>query len=125
MKALFLDLREAFKLFIVARYIFLLAVFVPMVCVANQYLLFQGSLSVFLFVFLIIYETLILLIAISKIVTSKLPMKVLFINTRYGHQFTDFVEPPLAPKPSEAKRKVSELTEMNLAPYQTETPIDS
>jgi len=124
LKALFLDLREAFKLFIVARYIFVIGVFVPMVCVANQYLFFQGSLSVFLFVFLIIYEILILLIAISKIATSKLPLKLVFINTRYGHHITEFIVPP-PPKPTESKRKVSELTEMNLTPYLTETPKDS
>jgi len=40
LKEIFLDIRETFKLFIVARYIFVLGVFVPMLCVANQYLLF-------------------------------------------------------------------------------------
>ena len=85
LKEIFLDIREAFKLFIVARYIFVLGVFVPMVFIANQYLLFEGSLSGFLFVFLLVYEGLILIIAISKIATSKIPLKLAFINLRYGH----------------------------------------
>jgi hypothetical protein len=119
LKLIFIDIRDAFKLFIVARFIFAIGVFLPLLCLASQLFLFQGSLSLFIYIFLIAYEIFIILITLSKVFTTPAPHKLAFVINRYGRESLEERDPP---RPRVLARKVSELLETN-AQLHTESPL--
>ena len=53
LKDLFVDNRDTFKLFVIARYMFSLGFFVPVLTVASQFLEFRGTLNVVIDIILV------------------------------------------------------------------------
>jgi hypothetical protein len=80
----FVDKRDTFKLFAIARYFFLVGVLVPVMLAAAKFLYFKGTMIAIISSILVFQELVIFVMIVFKIRRARTPVKLKFIDRKYG-----------------------------------------
>ncbi len=84
MKDYFVDKRDTFKIFAIVRYLFMIAVLLPVMIVSANYLEFRGIMIIVISSILVFQELVVFMMIVSKIRRARIPIKLKFIDRRYG-----------------------------------------
>lgn len=84
MKDYFVDKRDTFKIFAIARYLFMIAVLLPVMMVSANYLEFRGMMIAVISSILVFQELVVFVMIVFKIRRARIPIKLKFIDRRYG-----------------------------------------
>ena len=80
----FVDKRDTFKLFAIARYLFLVGVLVPVMLASAKFLYFKGTMIAIISSILVFQELVIFVMIVYKIRRARTPVKLKFIDRKYG-----------------------------------------
>ena len=80
----FVDKRETFKLFAITRYFFLIGVLMPVMIASAMFLYFKGTMIAIISSILVFQELVIFVMIVFKIWNARIPIKLKFIDKKYG-----------------------------------------
>lgn len=80
----FVDKRDTFKLFAIARYFFLFGVLMPVMLASAKFLYFKGTMIAIISSILVFQELVIFVMIVFKIRRARTPIKLKFIDKKYG-----------------------------------------
>ena len=80
----FIDKRDTFKMFAITRYFFLIGVLMPVMLASANFLEFKGTMIAIISSILVFQELVIFVMIVFKIRRASTPVKLKFIDRRYG-----------------------------------------
>ena len=80
----FIDKRDTFKIFAITRYFFLIGVLMPVMLASANFLEFKGTMIAIISSILVFQELVIFVMIVFKIRRASTPVKLKFIDRRYG-----------------------------------------
>ena len=84
LKPIFVDRRDTFKLCTISRYLFLASILIPVLLISAGFFEFRGTIIAIISSILVFQELIVLIIIIFKIRSGRKPVKLRFIDKKYG-----------------------------------------